>query len=496
MDSFEKEFSSFEWLEEDDSIEELGLIGIGPYVSGRHPDRDNPDYVKLPIGEFAKTLGISRNSAKRHFRRGVFPREWVESSPGRKWFVYLEQDWNRNTATGEGYGRLDIAKRSFSRWKIIRRRPDASKALPDPLSIEDLALNLFSLRLFDEGPNAQNISRLTKRMLSPNGSRIYNELLNDLKPLAMKPQSQAVFQLVEKLIAFKTRFPNRDSPDPNELAELLQCSVATLYRSPFGRERINLAKVLIKRATRVGNASVLNRLHEQYPDRLTAKRVRAHLLVSLSRAEELLEEWKAIYASPEDASFEESDSPAAEAISSMASGYSIHQTNKPRNLTTGERERKRLKDRTRRNAETMYNLDWELDKVAGGTLYLSALPSRAIATAARYESMRDRKTPQDKSYRRALAKIDEKREHLGCVLPEEGGFCRRVFYDDGITADRSFPTLIGAVADLQHRLRARPTPEKLHTPDWEALEAKAVELWSEYTQHRDPSVANKTEVDT
>lgn len=505
MDSLEaitphKKSVPFVLLDDDVPFEEPELNGIGPFASGNHPDRDNPNYQRVPIEKFSNAVGISRISAKRLFERGVFPYDWVEKSPGRKWFVYLERDWNRTTAQVGKSNRLELAKRSFARWSIIRRRPDASKALHDPRSTEDLALNLFALRLFDEAPNEDNSAPLTKRILSPRGGRIYNELLNNLKPLAMKPESQAVFQLVEKLIEFKSRFVDRDFPCPQELAELLHCSVASLYRPPFGKTVIKTAQGLIERALAPGSISDLDALDEKYGPRLTARRIRGHLLISLQRAEDLLEDWRLNEAQTNPATNSSFEVDPAEAVpfestresttASMASGYSIHQTKKKRNLSPGELEAKHLRDRTRISEEAMYHLDWELDPRSRGTLYLSALPSRALKTVARYAGMGDRKTPQKKSYDRALAQIDKKREHLGCVIPKEGGFCRRVFCDDGITPERSFPTLIGAVADLHHHLRARPRPKKLHPPDWKALEAKAVHLWTQHTADPKTTVKN------
>ncbi|MCA9447557.1 MAG: AraC family transcriptional regulator [Candidatus Omnitrophica bacterium] len=459
---------------------------------------------KITVSDFAEDLGISRNTAKRLFQRGVFPREWVERSRGGKWFVLIDSE------------RLPQARRSLKRWSIIRRRPDASKALPDPLSLEDLALELFCLRLFNSGSNIENIDKLTRRFLSGPGKRLYNQELEKLKEVSRNPENQAVFLIASKLLEFQERYEGSFSPTPKDLADLLHCSVASLYRRPFGRDNLKAARTVIDRAVKPSSISDLEELEDKYGSRLTARRIRGHLLISLERAEELLAERRMVQANTSDAdsdpllpdegavsaSFAPAD-PLDGSTAALNSGYSVHQPRKPRSLTLGERERKRVQDRTRRKDDAKLQLVWELDPHLGGFLLLYLIPSRAAATVALYEkrglpkpdgestpSKQDRvkgnkrrtpRVPSEKSYRRALARMESKRESLGCVLPDEKGFCRRLFIHDGVTPDKFFPTLRDAVEDLHRRLRSEPETRKLDPkPDWVALMDKATTLWENH----------------
>lgn len=458
---------------------------------------------RIPVAKFAATVGVSRNTAKRLFGCGVFPDEWVERSQGGKWFVHVNDE------------RRSQAIASVVRWKIIRRRPNASRALPEPLSLEALALELFCLRLFGESSNIKNIQPLTRRFLSLSGRKIFNDCLEKLKGISNAPENHAVILIASKLIEFQTRYDGRSSATPQDLADLLLCSVASIYRHPYGRANIATARALIDRAMTPCSIHDLVDLDDRYGERLTPRRIRGHLLISLSRAEDLLAEFRLAQAEADAGDLNSSErydfggaadlSPFSLDLevgtSLLGPGHSVNQTKKPRKLSAGELEVKQLKDRTRRTAETKFHLTWSLNPHGKGALFLLRVPTRATRIVAFYKngqppssqtSSRTSKVPSppsEKSYLRAQAQIDSRLIRLGCILPEAEAFCRTPFYFNGAIRDEHFSTLTAAIDDLLRPLKEHPDTQKLDpAPDWEALKAQAVDLW----ENRGFSSSSKT----
>lgn len=444
------------------------MDGMGPYPSGRHPDRDNPNFCRVPLSRFFESLGISRNTAKSLFRRGVFPESWLEVSPRGKWFVYLEKDWNR-PASG---GRLSEARRSLARWTVIRRRPEAARSLPQLGAVENLAFEILSLKQSGSPLCARNLDTIVSHLGSEEGAKRFADIVGALTASigdAEEKEREARLLLYQKLIEFKSRFPMAASPTTKELAELLHCSVASLYRPPFGKSALTLAKEFIAR---------------------------------------LWERDEAVAGKPEgepegdapDSESDFSDETTRREIEGKAGageGYTLITPRRYRRsaLDDKDRDQKAREDNERRKSERTGSLAWEFSPNSGGVLFLSVLPHRALAILHEYQhgtSARSPETrfyyrkrkpfattrrPTTRAYERAMAQIEERKERLGCIFRENDRFLRRLFV--GRAEDEVFERLEDAVADLCHHLDPILSGYRLAVPpDWEALEREGMALWS------------------
>lgn len=439
-------------------------------------------FRRIPLADFAEALGVSRDTASRLFQRHVLPEDWVEKSPGGKWFILIDEE------------RLPVARDALRLWKGVRRRPRGSKAFYLSDLIGDLAFDLFQFRLLGRSAKASELHELELGVMR--GAEVLREIEEELKTMSRSPEGAAILLVTSRLIKIRERFGDDYVPTAQELAEWMSCSVATLYRSPYGGKQIlKEAQELLDRVSAGGSVEDVERL-AQSGGEMNPERICWDLAMTLERARDLFEAWRLTEASCQtqpdepivdpwvtneqrrpEADFWDPDSPSSEQSDESAA------------VVKKKRDRKRARLMKKRL------LLWEFDPRAHGALYLSLIPERAYGIVKRYRETVNPKVTET-SFASARAQVESGQERLGCVFAVEEHYLRRVF-DEGITPDCLHDSVNAAAASLLDQVRRAPGAVHIDpAPDWEALEAKAVHLWSLHTQHRDPSVANKTDMDT
>lgn len=439
-------------------------------------------FRRIPLADFAEDLGVSRDTARRLFQRHVLPEDWVEKSPGGKWFILIDEE------------RLPIARDALRLWKGVRRRPRGSKAFYLSDLIGDLAFDLFQFRLLGRKAGVSEFPDLERGL--ERGGAALREIEEELKTMSRSPEGAAILLVTSRLIRIRERFGDHYVPTAQELAEWMNCSVATLYRSPYGGKQIlKEAQDLLDRMSAGGSVESVERL-AQSGGEMNPERICRELAVTFERARDLYEAWRLTEAScqsqPEEPIVDpwvtnEQRRPEADFWDPDSS--SSEQSDESAAVVKKKRDRKRARLTKKRL------LLWEFDPRGRGALYLSLIPERAYGIVKRYRETVNPKVTET-SFASARAQVESGREGLGCVFAEKERYLRRVF-DEGITPDCLHDSVDAATASLLDQVRQAPGAIHIDpAPDWEALEAKAVHLWSLHTQPRGPSIANKPDMDT
>jgi hypothetical protein len=183
--------------------------------------------------QFATLLGIGVTSMKRHFERGILPEYLVQKRRGAHWRVRYSNDDLRR------------CKAALAIWCVWRRKPRASRLHARRDELLTLAIDLI---IFDvTRPTPRTAAAQYKRtfcavrLLSDasddvSGVRWRNKLLDQPNELFA-----AVFILRAAVFRFRAKW-KRD-PKATELADTLGISTASLYRAPFGKAALRLAKL-------------------------------------------------------------------------------------------------------------------------------------------------------------------------------------------------------------------------------------------------------------
>ncbi|MEC5126655.1 hypothetical protein VSU19_07840 [Verrucomicrobiales bacterium BCK34] len=409
-----------------------------------------------PLGEFALQLGIARNTAKRLFDRQVFGDDWLVKTPGGHWRVQMNQD------------RLKIAKVLLTRWQLFSRKPEASKALPDSLATEGIAIRVFEVRVLDDSCSVENIDEINRLIFSEEGAKFYNLLISAFKAECKSKEGASRLEILSAHLNFIQKWGREAEVSIVDLADELHCSVRSLYRKPFGKDCMDGAAKLLQRFLSCPHG--VERVDELagHLDRdPKVSEVREALLVSPSEADDLLEAWKEgrnineTFPDPIIGQFEELTN------EDFARSGEARETTRRCDNSPARKALKALSDSKRRQRRSEYLLRWELvvDGVGHETLFLYA--DRRYEVEKLQEFKDGKISPPERHLKAWRASLTGQpgRHSIGCIFQEgEGGFVWRLFeglFSEGEASDyhAALSTMVENLQGLRfHDSRCLVTP--------------------------------------
>lgn len=353
----------------------------------------------LAISDFADSLNISRDTAKRLFRKQVFPMEWLTKTAGGHWRVEMDE------------ARSQASRWLYQRWKLFSRKPQASQSLPEPEALDELAMTLMEIRILDEPASSENIEELTLIMLnSPEAAKKFSKFRDSFRLEQSSDREQAILLVFRKLWEIKDRWGMDYEPRLADLAEAMNMSVASLYRHPFGKDVIKEARKDMRDYLQ-GSVKEVHSLSQSFDGEITPLVIQKYLVVSKKKAEALFEEWEATFTETE---FHQlSENPAKLEVAFQGSS---HQSERPK-ASEFQRDAKKVRDRKRNKLKRQFMVQWEETTTRNGTwLFLEAVP--------RYEFEEIAKFREGKVIRGKLeslqARLENKKEPLGSVSEDSG----------------------------------------------------------------------------
>jgi len=434
---------------EPDPKRKLPLVRFGEDIVDADPTE------KVALIRFAKVIGVSRNTARRLFQRNVFPDDWVEETPGGKWFVWVNPE------------RIETAKANYRIWKVYARKPEAAKSLPDDDSIGTLVVDLLEIRILRKSADARTYYEFAQLFCSNRGYAEFNKLQGQLNQLSESPEGCAMILIAKALLEFKKHFNSFDlEPSAKELAELLDTSVASLYRKPYGKGSIKAARKWLSGQLQAGSVSDLETLTERLMRVPTIDEIRAELICSESRALDLLEAMESTPLDPIS---------LPEEFLTSADGFSTKSQPFSRDLTDGEKELKRSRDNARTSQENQFVPVWSLSEDNDKTLFLNAEPKRARETVTEFRD--GKKNVSERELKWAFRKIKERKTPLGCLMQFGPSYTSRIFHPQKICDDNHLHLDLALKALIRKCFAIAPLKDSTLYADHEKLLKEGIKLW-------------------
>lgn len=431
---------------------------------------------RWPIRRLADFLGISRDTTKRLFKRQVFPEDWVSKSPGGKWFLTMNDHRRRE------------AEFLLNRWRVIRRKPAAAAAFPDPWAASSVPFALSELRVLGGPATKENLADLARIMSLPAGQKELRRMTEKIGNHCNTEKGHALMLMVTALLRFRQRFGPAATPTFQDMAEELGCSVPSLYREPFGKGMISAATEIIEEASMGGSIAEVETLACRLSKEPTVEEVREELAISAGRAADLLEDWReeevgrmALTSGdgiPGDELGRDHSNPGQ-------GGDSRSSRDNPDD--PGGEEAKKKRDRVRAGEARKMRLAWsQVEKGRIPVVYLTAVPWQAAKTleeVTKETGVRSRNMGENnrrpraitaRNLDKAMAKMKADTVRLGCVFMDGERIEARVFNNGGVLRAKFFDEPGAATCWLLDEIRRiLPQARRKVAADWESLRGEA-----------------------
>jgi len=196
--------------------------------------RAEPARQTTTLPQFAGLLDQPVTTLKRLFTAGILPENLIKRTPGKHWRVSFSDE------------ELRICKASLVFWSVWRRKPRASKtyARRDELSSTVIQLILAKPRSGDDrdlkSPRAK-IEAFFRALRLLNRKRKNVEAVWWKERILANPTKLAVaaFALRTAVAKFQRKYGRK--PTRRQLADALEISERSIYRSPFGKDALEVA---------------------------------------------------------------------------------------------------------------------------------------------------------------------------------------------------------------------------------------------------------------
>ncbi|MGY8644302.1 MAG: hypothetical protein ACKVJU_24805 [Verrucomicrobiales bacterium] len=411
----------------------------------------------LGVNDFANDLKISRDTVKRLFERGVFPEEWVWKTTGGHWRVEVDE------------ARLPLARELYQQWKVVSRKPNASRSRNFSQTVQKLVATIFEVRILGEPVSRDRYDEYEAAMLTEEAGKLFRKYLENFKEMKGLPEYHALYFVVEHL--WKLRSPPGLGPtylpSKQEIAEAMDMSVASIYRRPFGKNIIKKAANFLNAAVSCSTAEI-EQLALENDEELSVELIQRKLVVSESVAIEHFEEWKRNGAL-ESSDPESEDSPAAYTYSEPDQSFFDESKG------STEAKKTRMNELTRKKRQ--FILQWESGDLNGErSVFLKAVPRYEFEEIEKERKGEKRKRQLSSTHLQKMANtLEQKTVNLGCVteLAIENGPLFRIFELE-YSFEKSCETLEDGIEKLIDEIQKHfdESDDRFDT-DWEQLRSSA-----------------------
>lgn len=216
------------WTDDEEPFGDVGFPRIKSLTSS-----DRREFI--PIESVVGDLGVSSKTLKRLLTNAVVPHHFARKSKGGHW-------WIRSDASSR-----DQIKDEIALWRLSSRKPGCARHTDRQSESSSIHLHLLEHRFGRQIDDLPSYRALVSECLEDLGSGGETRPQHPLHTIRAEQLAIAKLQ-----IAIKRWLEHRKGhlsgnpelslrPTVRDIAEVMQTSVASLYRKPYGREALRLA---------------------------------------------------------------------------------------------------------------------------------------------------------------------------------------------------------------------------------------------------------------